>query len=123
MDDWATNIRGKGVMLGERKGAMKSIRTLGFAAQVRALTVRHATSRWAQACIELPTRVPTLWVTFIARSFVNPLIMVFDPQGEIELVVVGRNLLNIGRFLMRPHYRRAMACTHFLESIMGNRDG
>ena len=102
------------VMADKRKGAAKkSPYTLGFAGQVKALTVRQFQMRLQDRFQLVSSYLLNLWVAFVAGIvflnlpltgaggftratllFAGPLMMVFDSQGEIGLMMVGRSILN-----------------------------
>ena len=129
------------VLEDKRKGAAKkSPYTLGFAAQVKALTIRQFQMRLQDRFQIVSSYLLNLWVAFVAGIvylnlpltgaggftratllFVAPLMMVFDSQGEIGLMMIGRGILNkqVSRraqpsksnyILIYPH-RRATVCT------------
>ena len=94
----------------KRKRALKkSPYTLGFVGQVKALTVRQFQMRLQDRFQIVSSYLLNLWVAFVAGIvhlnlpltgaggfmrvtllFVGPLMMVFDSQGEIGLMMVGR---------------------------------
>ena len=102
------------VIADKRKGAAeKSPYTLGFAGQVKALTIRQFQMRLQDRFQIVSSYLLNLWVAFVAGIvylnlpltgaggytrvtllFVAPLMMVFDSQGEIGLMMVGRGILN-----------------------------
>jgi len=102
------------VIADKRKGAAeKSPYTLGFAGQVKALTIRQFQMRLQDRFQIVSSYLLSLWVAFVAGIvyynlpltgaggftratllFVGPLMMVFDSQGEIGLMMVGRSILN-----------------------------
>ena len=102
------------VMADKRKGAAKkSPYTLGFFAQVKALTVRQFQMRLQDRFQLVSSYLLNLWVAFVAGIvyynlpltaaggftrvtllFVGPLMMIFDSQGEIGLMMIGRSILN-----------------------------
>jgi len=102
------------VMTDKRKGAAKkSPYTLGFAAQVKALTVRQFQMRLQDRFQIVSSYLLNLWVAFVAGIvylnlpltgaggftritllIVGPLMMVFDSQGEVGLMMIGRGILN-----------------------------
>jgi ATP-binding cassette, subfamily G (WHITE), member 2, SNQ2 len=102
------------VIADKRKGATKeSPYTLGFAGQVKALTIRQFQMRLQDRFQIVSSYLLNLWVAFVAGIvyynlpltgaggftrvtllFVAPLMMVFDSQGEIGLMMIGKGILN-----------------------------
>ena len=102
------------VMGYKRKGAgKKSPYMVGFSGQVKALTVRQFQTRLQDRFQIVLSYLLNLWVAFVVRIvylnlpltgaggftraallFTRPLMMVFDSQGEIGLMMVGRGILN-----------------------------
>ena len=102
------------VIADKRKGAAKkSPYTLGFAAQVKALTVRQFQMRLQDRFQIVSSYLLNLWVAFVAGIvyynlpltaaggftratllIISPLMMVLDSQGEIGLMMIGRGILN-----------------------------
>lgn len=102
------------VIADKRKGAAKeSPYTLGFAGQVKALTIRQFQMRLQDRFQIATSYLLNLWVAFVAGIvyynlpltsaggftrvtllFVAPLMMVLDSQGEIGLMMIGRSILN-----------------------------
>jgi len=102
------------VVADKRKGAAeRSPYTLGFAAQVKALTVRQFQMRLQDRFQIVTSYLLNLWIAFVAGIiyynlpltgaggftratllFVCPLMMIFDSQGEVGLMMVGRGILN-----------------------------
>ena len=102
------------VIADKRNGAAKkSPYTVGFAGQVKALTIRQFQMRLQDRFHIVSSYVLNLWVAFVAGIvyynlpltaaggytrvtllFVAPLMMVFDSQGEIGLMMVGQHILN-----------------------------
>ena len=102
------------VMGDKRKGAgKKSPYTVGFFGQVKALTVRQFQMRLQDRFQIVSSYLLNLWVALVVGTvylnlpltgaggftratllFIGPLMMVFDSQGEIGLMMVGRSILN-----------------------------
>lgn len=102
------------VLADKRKGAAKEgPYTLGFAGQVKALTIRQFQMRLQDRFQIVSSYLLNLWVAFVAGIvyynlpltaaggytrvtllFVAPLMVVFDSQGEIGLMMVGRSTLD-----------------------------
>ena len=98
----------------KRKGASKkSSYTLGFLGQVKAPAVRQFQMRLQDRFQIMSSYLLSLWVAFVAGIaylylpltaaggftrvtllFVGLLMMVFDSQGEIGLMMIGRSILN-----------------------------
>jgi len=93
--------------------AKKSPYTLGFAGQVKALTVRQFQMRLQDRFQIVSSYLLNIWVALVigivyfhlpltsaggytraTLFFLGPLMMVFDSQGEIGLMMVGRSILN-----------------------------
>ena len=102
------------VIADKRKGAAKkSPYTLGFAGQVKALTIRQFQMRLQDRFQIVSSYILNLWVAFVAGIvyynlpltaaggftrvtllFIAPLMMVLDSQGEVGLMMVGQSILN-----------------------------
>ena len=102
------------VLADKSKGAAKkSPYTLGFVGQVKALTIRQFQMRLQDRFQIVSSYILNLWVAFVAGIvylnlpltggggymratllFVGPLMMVFDSQGEIGLMMIGRGILD-----------------------------
>ena len=98
----------------KRKGAAKkSPYTLGFAGQVKALTVRQFQMRLQDRLQIVSSYLLNIWVAFVVGVvylnlpltgaggytratllFISPLMMVFDSQGEIGLMMVSRSTMD-----------------------------
>jgi len=102
------------VMEDKRKGAAKkSPYTLGFVGQVKALTVRQFQMRLQDRFQIISSYLLNIWValaigivylnlpltgaggyTRATLLFISPLVMVFDSQGEIGLMMVSRSTMD-----------------------------
>ena len=102
------------VLADKRKGATKkNPYTLGFAGQVKALTIRQFQMRLQDRFQIVSSYLLNLWVAFVAGIvylnlpligaggfmratllLVGPLMVVFDSQGEIGLMMIGRSILD-----------------------------